>query len=354
MGRVFPPRKLVKLSMGITMLTRKTSRIAASEHTPWIGVHELTEFIFCSRAGIIAHENRGHSVDDELPNLRYSRDWSVREMKRTLRVVQLRAGYLLVAVCSLAIVSWLSTQLMVRAACVLGLSIAAVSAFKQLRQIVAILIQLRRARRATATIPDRESTDGQTVNWWSLLNAGFESVRYNDPLSDEQVRLTGRPWRVLRKDSLRIPVFRLKSEPRLRRQHYARMAAYCHLLKTCEGADSPYGVIIFANSYDGVTVRDSPSARKAFHDELIRARVVVERSRSGSFVRPPENLHHCAHCPLGYPSLARRGWWFRPSNKNARQGADGRFYESECGNRFSWGPPHEKAVRKRISRGRTS
>ena len=49
------------------------------------------------------------------------------------------------------------------------------------------------------------------MNWFGLLNLGFESIRLDDSLRDPDWRFDGRPWRILRKGSLSIPVFRTRS-----------------------------------------------------------------------------------------------------------------------------------------------
>ena len=186
------------------------------------------------------------------------------------------------------------------------------------------------------------------------MKAGFRSIKYQDALTDKDWMLSGRPWRVLRRGSLRIPVFRmLRGEPKLYRQHYARMAAYCHLIEVCEGAESPYGIILFGHTYEGVAVPNSPTTRAAFHDELVKARAVVRKSREDvSFPLAPRGSQ-CEHCPLGGPVFI--GLERRSTRRDEEmlpvfpaRGRDGRAYHSFCGDRFHWIPPHERAKEKEL------
>src|SRR6267142_923284 len=80
------------------------------------------------------------------------------------------------------------------------------------------------------------------------------------------------------------------------KQHYARMAAYCHLLEKCEHAYSPYGIILFGNSHEGITIPCQPGTKKTFHDSLLSARTTIANFRQ---VLPPypRNPQICVLCP---------------------------------------------------------
>ena len=56
------------------------------------------------------------------------------------------------------------------------------------------------------------------------------------------------------------------------------MAAYCHLLEVCEGARSPYGVILKGETFAAVTVPNTQRTRAMFHEALLAAREVVRES----------------------------------------------------------------------------
>jgi hypothetical protein len=134
----------------------------------------------------------------------------------------------------------------------------------------------------------------------------------------------------------------------LYRQHFARIAAYCHLIERCTGYRSPYGVILFGTTYKGVALRNSPAARKAFHDGLLAARQVARDSRRGiEPKRPHENL--CLHCPVGRPVEYRPGLTETVSAGGVLPvrgavGPENKLYHSRCGDRFRWLPPHERVL----------
>src|SRR5439155_688300 len=54
--------------------------------------------------------------------------------------------------------------------------------------------------------PDPEKDGIQNVQWGEMLNAGFMSVPCKEKLIHEAWKLKGKPWRVLRRKNLRIPV----------------------------------------------------------------------------------------------------------------------------------------------------
>lgn len=356
--------------------TPRPKRLTASANTPWLGVHVITEFMFCSRAGLIAYE-LGQEDDDEYyeelqPNLQYlpcydlsqieeRLNWIAEEMKRRLRTCVVTSLVVLSLLAVIASISRLSFNSFLAIAIVLlvCLLIWGFTAVGTLRPSLEIL--QRRYAAATSAIPQEpaESTDNESVNWWDLLAAGFESVVYREPLRDPKLRVAGRPWRVLRKGSLRIPVWRRRGENAadrdLRRQHYARMAAYCHLIEQAEGGRSPYGVVLLGeNEYEGITVSNGRGSNTAFHKGLRKARSVVSEAQSGNEPYPPDS-RRCWNCPKGKPysyregiSDARTGRLNSPVNLQ-RSLLDDRNYHSECGDRFCWLPPHQRATEKDLS-----
>ena len=334
---------------------KRQGRLAAGAQTPWIGVHVLTEFMYCPRAGLIAHEDseKQPPMDTWLGKLNYLPRWSLAEINRRLRISIQKATAQLVLLGVLVGMLLLRPEFFPFSRSIFVLTAVAVAfcGWMFLRSFRDIWILLSRRLLATSTSPREPNTDlhqPQPVSWWSLANAGFESVKYPDNLCDERLRLSGRPWRVLRKGSLRIPVFLMRGNGRLRKQHFARVAAYCHLLATCEGAQSPYGVVIYAGTYEGLAVPNSPSARKAFHDGLVRARCILAQVAKGHEPYAPSSGAACLECPLGKPFVHRKRWFVR-SRVHSKRGADSRLYHSQCGDRFRWVPRHEKAIRKRLT-----
>ena len=213
--------------------------------------------------------------------------------------------------------------------------------------------------------PDQDLQKEQPVNWWELLKSGFESISYRSSqddrgtLRDEKWKLAGRPWRVLRRGDLRIPVFLMRRGNSLYPQHSARMAAYCHLLERCEGGKSPYGVILYTTYlfrkteiYDGIAIPNAPSTRKRFHNALLEARrIITTESQSNSKQSMPKHTAACLSCPYGKPILYQQGKTDTQLNgvklpAFLATDDDQMDYHSVCGDRFRWLPPHRRAKDK--------
>lgn len=354
----------------------------AKPNDPWIGVHVMTEFLYCPRAGVLAHE---HQIDDDAEddsdapaNLDYLPLYDLRaierrlpELRRQLQSVCIRryiiSGIIICVATMLALTilddKWGIPPFAV--VVVMFLAVLFLGTFSNRAVILRRNIDRLEGARSAAT--DASPTElplhfdeNHPTNWWQLLKAGFESITYKDSLRDEAWRLAGRPWRVLRRGQVRIPVFRKRTgdQPnaqRLFRQHYARMAAYCNLLERVEGAKSPYGIILFGDTYDGVAIpRDTSGAWSALSIGLNNARHYVRANSAPTGVfGVPAHERACHSCHHGKPFVHRRG-----ETEHSRLGVqlpiygsvgvDGRTYHSACGDRFTWTPPHQKAFDKEL------
>ncbi|WNG24742.1 hypothetical protein F0U62_12510 [Cystobacter fuscus] len=298
----------------------------AQDGDPWVSVSLLGECTFCVRAGRFQHEQSQEDTGEEQiepPRRGWFRPpFSVAE-------IELEMGKLRPKAATLALATLVTTVLALFV-CIFGVAAAVLFVFT-VRAGLALLALgnlLRDARAAASPEPDPGARQPQPVSWWSLLQNGFQPHRYEDPLSDESWRVTGKPWRILQRGSVRIPVFRKRNEDeRLYRQHFARIAAYAHLLERSEGATVPYGVVLLGSSYCGLAVPVDPPSKKQFHDALILARTVI---KGGPHQPPPHN-----------PSMCRSCVWGKPMTED-----NGSSYQSPCGERYDWVPPHEKAIRK--------
>ena len=336
--------------------------LVAKGETPHIGVHVLTEFVFCSRAGIVAHESDRDDPGQDLdaaPRLDYLPDFSVRELQDALQKTWSRIwrGLALgIAAGSLVFLVVLQAHWFL-AVGVVGIALRPALRWLWSRfcDVATLQKRLRAAIDAQPNAPDATLMTTQPVNWWSLRKAGFSVLRPEDAYCDSDLRLSGRPWRILQKGSLRIPVFRKRSgENALYPQHRVRMAAYCNLIETCERAESPYGVVLFGDGCDGVTVPHSTGNRQAFHEALLQARQVVESLRSQDPGPDPPRSTACRECPLGRPVSYVRGqtstvMYGDAAKPYLTRGSYRRLYHSPCGDRFVWVPPHERAKRKKLT-----
>jgi len=360
--------------------SKKPSKgLAADNRTPWVGVHVITEFMFCPRAGLIAYEKgqqeeyEEENFDAKRPNLTYIPCYDLNQIEMALgRALQdlkrLFKILLIASVVSIFAAAVISASLSLGFSGFVGFTVFAliVVAFIGLQKIIPLnrrikILRERRwaAQKAKAMEPNPRMTDNELVNWWDLLKAGFESRSYREPLLHPHWKVAGRPWRVLRKGSLRIPVWKRRKgdnlNKKLKGQHYARMAAYCHLIEKSEGGQSPYGIILLGDeSYEGITVSNGPGSRSAFHKGLREARRVILAAQNNNDPRAPQSTNRCSNCPSGKPFAYREGISNNRSGRlnssvNAQQSSlDNRYYHSECGDRFNWLPPHVKATEKSL------
>lgn len=324
----------------------------------WLNAHVLAECIYCPRAGILAHEEQHGDRGDDLeraPVLGYLPDYSIElievELARTWSRIWRSLGCLSALLLTVCIAStlydgrlwWMLLPLV---------WFSGRWFLQQLRTVVELSRRLEAAHAAAPQQPDPKSEQQQPVNLWSLLKSGMTSVEYEEPHIDPERHFSGRPWRVLHYGALRIPVFRKRSGgPQVRPQHVARMAAYCDLLERCEGGESPYGVILFGDTYEGLTIPTTAENRALYHRELDRVRTFLAATEAGAASPAPPHSAVCEGCPLGRPRVHLAG---RPAPEEQGQrqppfrtrGLDQRSYHSPCGDRFRWVPPHERAVEK--------
>ena len=209
----------------------------------------------------------------------------------------------------------------------------------------------RAFKAAGAHEPDPDCEEIQAVNWFSMLKAGFFSVPYHR-LTHEKWKVEGKPWRVLRRGNLRIPVFfQSATDQRLHPKHLAKVGAYCHLLQAVENYDSPYGLVLKEGSFEGVAVPYNARSRKIFHEALRLARKTLRSSERDKDTRPPEQASLCTGCPFGKP------YRYKPGSSDAVQtrlslplfvlaDKDETIHHCLCGDRFRWMPPHKEVQEK--------
>jgi CRISPR/Cas system-associated exonuclease Cas4 (RecB family) len=311
----------------------------ADDGDPWVSVSLLGESLFCDRAGRFQYEQSQEDTGEESDIAPPRRGWyrppfSISEIEGELARLRPRVGMLFaVAAVALAAACLLvSPQGVGLGSCLLflGGGLVTVQAVRATIAFVALGALLAEARAAHKGEPDPSRHEPQEVSWWSLLANGFEVQRYEDKLSEPHWRVTGKPWRVLHRGSVRVPVFRKRNEEKkVFRQHFARVAAYAYLIEMTTGAEVPYGIVLLGSSYRGLAIMIDNGSKKPFFDGLGRAREII---RSGQWQSEPESGTKCRACPWGKPMTTNRGI----------------TYHSTCGDRYGWVPPHQKAFLKRL------
>lgn len=339
--------------------SRIDGELVAHDRTPWIGVHVLTEFIFCPRAGLIAFEEKRADPGEDLdraPRLDYLPDFEVQLIEAALQKTWNGIWNLLTWTSPAVLLVWAAGLLVDRRLWLIFVPLG-VWLFPHLARkfgnVLELSRRLRAARKAAPREPDPESTEVQAVNWWSVLKCDFTPVEYEDPHEDAAWNFAGKPWRVLHKGSLRIPVFRKRlGKEQLYPQHFARMAAYCHLIETAEGGTAPYGIVLFGNGYEGLTIPNTQENRWAFQKALLSTRRLIEAAQTERHVPDvPRQGRVCHKCDRGWPRVYRKGVTDSVLDECllpafCTRGKDLRRYHSTCGDRFRWVPAHDRAKEK--------
>lgn len=328
----------------------RVSRMLANPGDPFVSVHAIAEYEFCPRAGLLASENKRSGDDDEPPALDTLPRFELEAIERAL--VERRRDFFskLWMFLGLAICGPIAGKFHQPAIIVLiGVGMAFVS--YRILQIALDIVELLKRRHLALTgqcrEPDPYCEDMQSVNWFGLLNLGFESIRLDDSLRDPDWRFDGRPWRILRKGSLSIPVFRTRSPQEAPHDpQIAKIMAYCRLAAVCFQAECPYGIILTGDDYSGFAVPNHARYRKRFHDSLVALRQLALAASYQSEGDVPRNERGCSACPLGEPRLVSRGLRVQrfgaPVPVRVLGSADGKDLHCDCGDRFQWKPPHER------------
>ena len=329
-----------------------------SQLAPKLGVHVLTEFIYCPRAGVLEYERESEDSGEEadrVARLDYIPDYTIPLIEAEMdRIKNWLLGVVTWTAPAIGILVGIAFFLDVITAVILG--VAAICAWgpwswRLFRVYLRLHQKKRRAENADPHEPQPNLSAVQQVNWWELLKAGFDPVQRREALSDPGLGISGKPWMVLLRGATCIPVFRKhRGDRKLRSQHHARIAAYAHLLKTCERVQVPYGVILFGDGEDGVAVPITDYARGEFEQGLVDAqRLVTTLAQQPVQPDRPMSLSLCEKCHLGRPRLYRpgksetivRSVVLEPFCTRARK--TNQEYHGDCGDRYSWVPPHELA-----------
>ncbi len=262
-------------------------RLRATDNDPDLGVHVVTEYLFCERAGVIAHEAGFSDNGQETRSIRlgYLPRYDEREIERKLGIVFMSllwgtgAAILSMVICGLlALTVWPLAIL----ACWLLLLVTIAGVAYGLVISFLLTARLSEARGAKPLEPAFDGAGKVPVDWWQLLAAGYEAQSWPEPLTAAEWKLSGNPWQVLVRGETYIPVFLWRSKNREpHKQHFARMAAYCELLRLAAWGNSPYGVILYAGTTDGIAIPNSPKAQEALADGVRGMRQLLRLVATG-------------------------------------------------------------------------
>ena len=328
---------------------QSTRPTPSSEMNDLLSVASISESVFCPRAGILTLESRVDERSEE-PAFDVTAIYELHVLEAAIvRTVWMIAAGLVGAVI-LVFVTHKLAQATHGIVWILSLGFAGrllVFLGNHVMSLLSLLNKRKSAQQAHCDKPDPHSLELQKVTWWGLLNLGFESVQYSKALVDPEMNITGRPWRVLRHGSLRIPAFRTRSTADLpSQQSIAKIIAYCRLLEACEGFDSPYGIVLMGDTYRGFAVPNRGTFQAIFVDAAKNFRRIATASEhQHSDPPPPAQQQKCSDCPWGKPRLVSLGksttQHERPIKPHVLRKWTKRFH-CDCGDRFRWKPPHKE------------
>jgi hypothetical protein len=334
----------------------------AGEDAPWVGVHVLGEFVYCSRAGFVAKETRKN--DDGLefvaaPALgglpAHEPDAiqaALTRVKNELLPACMATVATVVLFAFLFRVDWLVSLCMTPAVYFCGRWL--MRCFNEFRFL---RMRWQAWEHSSREEPNWDLPAVQPVNWWNLLRAEFDSIEKPEPLKDFELKLAGKPWRFIRKGTTQLPVIRIKVDEdgfdpkrhgKLRPQQLARLTAYAFLANKCERLQAEWGIVLFGQSDDGLAIPLSPDTWSLFRNGLRHARKEISNQAQDRFYDPgaPVPANPCYRYPLGRPVRLTKanvfdGGVVEPFATEAENGRG--IFHCLCGDRYRWVPPHDRA-----------
>lgn len=346
---------------------------------PWIGVHTLSEFVFCSRAGICSHDNAACDDGEELndrPGFYHLPIFFEEEMIRRQKELIVHSwsciGFGALLMSGTVLLGWAVHPIFYFAAIFCG--IVAMAAFlMQAFRLGELKHEMKGWREANSKIPHVDITEPTEIHWPNFHVAGYRPERPRHPMEEPAWRLRGSPWRMLRLGKQLIPVFLRNiaedcaarsasgSIPHLYDQHFIRIAAYCHLVEASEGLHAPYGIILTRGSLKGIAIPNTSEMRERLRAAVSDARRTMRKLAGNDRMCPVVDPSHCVGCPHGNPVPLGQRFPGRETDQEAEPGVlqvhfatappkqgDKRLprrYHSHCGDRFTWLPPHVSALR---------
>lgn len=311
-----------------------------------ISVHELSQFVYCPRAGVIAYESEteDQGVEGRPLNLGYLPQYSLISMERYIS----RAAVVLCVLVSLgmialvvACVAPLAGDLRMFRVAQVSLGVLLVASFVD----IAVLIILLRRRRQALRTPPREPVflgDGAyPIHWWELRAAGFSPRCFKEVLRDGELGIKGRPWAILVRGTQCIPVLRMNgNNDGVYPNHMVRIAGYCHLIEATTNYESPYGIALLPRRLDAMAIPYTSGLKSRLHGAMKTARGAVAQLPGPD---EPTDTGICLNCPqarlrryvFGKSNTLYLGQKLPPVSVRA----NGNSWHTTCGDRFQWKPP---------------
>lgn len=320
-----------------------------------ISVHAVGQYVFCRRSAVLAFETGDQSdADEPLPRLTYLPNFDREKIEEILSAKITQLGFFLFY--SLCLIGLMNIGLARQSRLVfypslVSFLVLAVFTLETISSIAILAARRRDALRAEAREPDLHFRQTEPVNWWCMLNAGYEPIRYERPFQHPELPLVGAPWRVLQRGSQRIPVIKAggrklgSKKNSLYPKHEVRLVAYALLLEATSHIQVPYGLVFPVDSPHGLAFPLTDELRGRAQKMLKDLdQTIADSQLRGMHPEIPGNRSRCANCDLGRPQLITES-----EVKNARNAGEqlvvlkhhsGRLFRCQCADRFGSTPPH--------------
>lgn len=325
-----------------------------------LSVHALGQYVFCPRAAILAAERGDHrDLDEPLPRPTFLPNFELERIEEVLAEKFKHLALALVLIVALPISMLLSLRNQTMGYFYLAaatLFFALMWTADLLTAVVRLAIRRAVALRAEAREPEPAFSGTEPVDWWSMLNAGFEPITHQRQFQHPELPLEGNPWRVLHKGSLRIPVIQAggdrlgNQKDRLFPKHEVRLTAYAMLLEADGHHKVPYGLVFPADSPRGLAFAINDNHRRQAVQLLAEFEKQLEDSQQRN-VHPglPANRNCCTNCDYGKPiaTSVREVNSLRKAGEQIviLQSRSDQLFHCECADRFGSAPPHRDAIR---------
>lgn len=322
---------------------------------PWFGVHELSQYTFCHRAGLntthLDQVDRGQD-DNHVPPLDFQPEYEPDAIARHIYVYSVRVLTWAVSVLAFTwiakywfgnhVLSWFLGVLLSIGCVVMGVSDAG--------QLIYWCRKRWQSLVGETTLPDATNPDPERINWWQFYRAGFRGFSTSGGLQDDELHFAGEPFKLLQRGNEYVPVFLKRGKgSKIYPQHFVRMAAYCLLLQRQTNGVARYGVVLQAGTFDCVAIKFNRESFDLLSLNLIDARRARRNYTQLEQAPPAPKTWLCRQCSFGRPmpvdsvaSFTLREQAGLPAYANI--GADGVRYHCHCGDRFRWVPPHQQVV----------
>lgn len=213
--------------------------------------------------------------------------------------------------------------------------------------LLSILAELARYKRASPAVLSPQATEPVEVMWYDLVKAGYQPNKPRGRFEDQELELTGQPWRILQTtDGVRIPVLNYNGENfKVRDSHVMRLSLYSHLCKVCmPGSKSDWGILLDVESKRCFAIPINEQLRLNATLELDVFSQVLADDRELKKCSIPVSSP-CLNCRFGKPRH------FVPGDSETmlfagaigaftQAGRGGHLVHSDCGDEFEWLPPH--------------